>query len=64
MDELRRVTLDGKYAGPYEVEAICVDGRLLVRPEKPSERTKGVTRKLTSAEFDALCGKSPAPGKS
>jgi hypothetical protein len=66
VDELLRVTLDGKYAGPYVVEAMCDDGRLVVRPEQSAERTvgdAGGTRRLTSAEFDARYSKRPAHDK-
>jgi hypothetical protein len=67
MGDLLRVTASGAYIGPYVVEAMCVDGRLVLAPDLPSEKGANEaihagagTPTLTIEEFDELLGERRA----
>jgi len=67
MGDFLRVTVSGACTGPYVVEALCVDGRLALTPDRPSANTAtdairagAGTPTLTVEEFDDLFGERRA----
>jgi hypothetical protein len=64
---LLRVTASGACTGPYVVEAMCIDGRLALAPDRPSDnsatdaiRAGAGTPTLTIEEFNDLLGERRA----